>query len=210
MAMEKSLINQQEYTLIKMDILSKSVTANAKKCRKRVNKIRRQISQIVGLDKGVIEMIKPREIPNGLRLECYLYVSNEESIKNEYHRLIEEAKANGTISQCIYESWKLSGVPNIINLEIVEIRSELDKLGVYSQSIQTGITTKTVSIEMGDGEELDGTGPTTTDIEDEPRATAVASAVVTMDSMVDAYISDVNEQGVDEIGMIHHQQSVQL
>ena len=118
MTMEQSLIKRQEYTSIKMDIVSKSLSGKSKKYKKRVRKIRNSISSICGLDAALIEMTRPRTIPKGLRIECYLYSSHAESTENEYMKLFEEAKSNGTLAEYIKDAWKLSQVPNISNLKM--------------------------------------------------------------------------------------------
>ena len=191
--MEKSLINQQEFTVIKMDILGKSVTGKSKFCRKRVNQIKRKISEIVGLDKRLIEMIKPRAIPKGLRLECYLYVSNKDSTENKYSELFEEAKSNGTLSQCIYQSWKLSAVPNIINLKIKEIKSSGTER-LMSESIQMGEVnnTKTKDDEIEDNFDEEVNQNNTKQKASVPRALAVN------DSMIDV-VGEDDQDVVDEM-----------
>ena len=136
MTMEKSLINQQEYVVMKMDIISKPVCAKAKPCKKRVNKIRNGISEICGLDSALIEMIKPRTIPKGLRIECYLYISHTESTDNEYIKLFEEAKSNGTLAECIKNAWKLPSVPNIINLKIQQVKSDNNTSNLLTNTVQ--------------------------------------------------------------------------
>ena len=139
MAMEKSLINQQQYIWLKMDITEKSLKANSNKYKKRVKKIRNGISNICGLDAGLVEMIKPSKIPNGLRMECYLYVTDVQNKQNEYETLFNEAKQNGTLAQYIYESWRLSVVPNIANLKVEQIKSEnAPKTLIVSKSGESG------------------------------------------------------------------------
>ena len=136
--MEKSLINQQEFTTIRIDILSGFVAEKASYCRKSVNKIQAKISGICGLDAGLIEIVKPQTIPNGLRIECYLYVTNAESTGNKYLSAFEEAQKNGSLARCISESWKLSEVPKISNLEMVEINSADEKKRVLLLTIEMG------------------------------------------------------------------------
>ena len=123
MLMEKSLLKQQEYTLIKMDIISKHVVTKANKCRKKTDRIQREIGRICGLDPRLIEIVQPTSISNGLRMEIYLYIKNEECTKNGYFKLIKEANQSGAISQCIYESWKLLAVPDVQNLKFMQIAS---------------------------------------------------------------------------------------
>ena len=90
-------------------------------------------------------MIKPRAIPKGLRIECYLYVSNEESTENEYKQLFQEAKSNGSLAECIKNAWNLASVPNIINLKIKDIGNKSPK---SDQNTQKKISENI--IEMGE------------------------------------------------------------
>ena len=187
MTMEKSLINQQEYTLIKMDVISKSAKAKSRFCKKRVNHIKRKMSEIVGLDKRLIEMIKPRVIPKGLRIECYLYVLNEESVENEYVKLFEEAKSDGSLAQCIHEAWKLSLVPNIINLKVKEIKSDQDTQRLMSDSIEMG---EVVKDDMAKEDDLEDHFETDIETNNTTKERTLPRAITAQDSMIDDEIGE--------------------
>ena len=149
MTMERSLMRQQEFTVIKMDVTGPAVTANAARCKKRVKKIIKGISAICGLDHALIEMVRPRRIPKGLRLECYLYVTNTESTELGYVKLFEEAKSNKTLVRFIREAWKLeAGSVNISNLKVEEMKSVQETKRLMSEGIQMGEKTPPLSASM--------------------------------------------------------------
>ena len=117
MTMERSLLDSQRYALIKTDVTGKSVQGKVRKCQKRVRKIRQDVSTIIGLDYALIELTKPRTIAGGLKLEIYLYVSNEEMEDNNYEFLLHTAQQNATLAECIKKAWKLPSVPNVSTIK---------------------------------------------------------------------------------------------
>jgi len=130
MTMEKSLIESQQYTLIKMDITGKCVLKRTKKCQKRVEKIRSGIATILGCDYALIEILKPRNISKGLKLVVYVYEShvdgNTTNINGEhkYCDLLHEAQQNGSLAECIDKAWKLDNIPNISNIKCEQRKFE--------------------------------------------------------------------------------------
>ena len=188
MAMEKSLINQQEYIIIKMDIASQSVMANPKKYKKNIKKIKNSIAGICGLDSGLIEILKPRSISKGLRFECFLYVSHTDSKNNQYVKLFKEAKANGALAECIRDAWELSSVPNITNLKIKQVKSDDARNRFLSESIQMD-RLKHQAVASDDDEFKDADDYTNMQIAVPSSSSQVVSRVsthVVNDSMVDA------------------------
>ena len=127
MIMEKSLIGSQNSVLIKMDVNGKCVLQQSKSknvqnnCRRRVRKIRQAISGIIGFDYAMMEMSKPRQIPNGLQLEVYLYGTE---VKQEYEDLLNKAQQNGSLAECISSAWSLKSIPNISNIVIEGIQTQ--------------------------------------------------------------------------------------
>ena len=120
MIMENSLIKSQQYTFIKMDVIGKSVQQKSRKCRRRVRKLRQGISGILGIDYGLIEMLKPINIPKGLEVHVYLYGITVSITDNKYESLLTEAQQNGSLAECIYQAWNLSSVPDICNIEFMQ------------------------------------------------------------------------------------------
>eukprot|EP01084_Bolivina_argentea_P109212 195184_1 len=123
MTIEKSLLNSQEYTLLSMDVIGKSVVEKSRKCRKTVRKIKEGISGIIGLDYELIDIVKPQTIPKGLQLNIHLYVDNKQSKENKYEDLFNDALKNKNLVKIISDTWCLSSTASILNLKCVNIQN---------------------------------------------------------------------------------------
>eukprot|EP01083_Nonionella_stella_P250876 866219_1 len=140
--METSLIHSQEYTVITMAVIGKSVVTKAEQCKRRVFRLRQEISSLIGLDYRLIEILKPRTIAKGLQIEIHLYVDNEESRKSEYDRLLKDALRDGELAQVVMDSWALSDVPVVSSLDCEYIESIKKRNQMIQQSAISMVTTQ--------------------------------------------------------------------
>merc|ERR1711920_412374 len=87
------------------------------------NGIKQAISSMIGVDEGLMEMMKIETIQKGLRIKIDLAVTNETSKKEKYSEILEKVQMNGTLAKMISECWKMNNVPNVTSVKCVEIES---------------------------------------------------------------------------------------
>eukprot|EP01083_Nonionella_stella_P264084 896295_1 len=90
----RKLVYSQAYSSIEFTITSAGIAANAKQCRNRVTQIRDQICGILGLRENLklLEIMRPIQIPNGVRLKLNIYINNAQAMDSNYEKLITDAK----------------------------------------------------------------------------------------------------------------------
>ena len=139
MFMEKSLIDSQQCIVISMDITGNDVMAKIEKCKIRIKHIKKSICSLIGVDNGVTEILKPKSIPEGLRLEMYLYLNVEEKTV-EFEKSLNKARKNGQLATIITKHWKLKNVPVVHNISVNVYESkEQRKHTKEIQNVQTEI-----------------------------------------------------------------------
>merc|ERR1712228_650900 len=121
MFMERSLIKSQEHTLISIDVCGQAM--NYRKCKGRVNGIKKAISSMIGVDEGLMEMMKIETIQKGLRIKIDLAVTNETSKKEKYSEILEKVQMNGSLAKMISDCWKLNNVPNVTSVKCRDFES---------------------------------------------------------------------------------------
>ena len=72
----------------------------------------------------MVEIIKPKQIKQGLRLRIDFHINNVKAIDMNIERDINEAKASGDLANIMEVSWKLSSAPIIENIQCQRYESQ--------------------------------------------------------------------------------------
>ena len=112
----KQLIQSQDYYSIEFDITGPSIAADFRKHRNNVKKIRYQVSGILGLHENLVEIVRPTQIANGLKIHINLYINRTTSIDKNPKQMIMKANDSEQLPNSIKNTWELSEVPTISNI----------------------------------------------------------------------------------------------
>eukprot|EP01084_Bolivina_argentea_P148085 258980_1 len=113
----KKLVYSQDYSSIEFEVTGSMIGANIKRCRNNVRKIRYEIGIILGLHENLVEIMRPKQIPGGVKIYANIYINNAKAIDLNCKQLIIDANNSGDLVNMVMNSWRLSGVPVISNIK---------------------------------------------------------------------------------------------
>ena len=116
MCASMKLIRSQDHYTIEFDVTGGKVSSNFRTHRNKVIGIRYEICGILGLHENLVEITRPTQIPNGLRIHINLYINNAKAIDLNPEMVIINAKRSNQLSMCIKDAWGLTKVPRISNI----------------------------------------------------------------------------------------------
>ena len=135
MIIEKNVLNSQGHAMVEFDVTGSTIGANSHQFRNKTKQIRNQISNKLGLNERLIEILKPRKIPNGLRFTINIHLNRISVRDNDYEKLLDEAQKNGSLGEIFQNSWDLQSVPNVSNIEFMVNESKRWKENIVSISM---------------------------------------------------------------------------
>eukprot|EP00483_Globobulimina_turgida_P005990 UN06000 len=97
MATQKKISYSQDSVNIQFDATGKCIIGNIKRCKNRTKKIRSDISAVLGVTSNLLEITRPEQIPNGIKLNMNIFVSNTRAIDVNYQQMDEHLPQNGQI-----------------------------------------------------------------------------------------------------------------
>eukprot|EP01084_Bolivina_argentea_P279182 477264_1 len=112
---QKQIIKSQDYAEISFHVTG--MKANEMENAKNIVKdLRLHIAAKIGVDKVLLEIIKPIQLPNNtLNVICYVHVGQITAVTQNYQQLIQNAYNSGELARFVQKSWKLSQTPIICN-----------------------------------------------------------------------------------------------
>eukprot|EP01083_Nonionella_stella_P258645 883789_1 len=113
----KNVLDSQDYVSIQFDVKGHDVCANITKCKKRVNQIKECLSGVLGIEKSLIEITKPSQIPHGLLIKINIFVNYVKAVDTNWKGILNDAAHSGQIGQIFKESWNLSTSPSITKIQ---------------------------------------------------------------------------------------------
>ena len=117
MITEKQILNSQGYAMVEFDVTGPTIAANTHQFRNKTKQIRNEISNKLGLHERLIEIIKPKKIPDGLRFTINIHLNRISARDKDYQKLLNEAQKNGSLGGIFQNSWNLTDKPNVSNIE---------------------------------------------------------------------------------------------
>ena len=112
----KQILDSQGYAVVKFDVTG-SVTNKLDECRNETRRIGSRISDALGLDKDLIEIQRPKKIPNGLQMILEIHLNHIQSRDIDYEETLTDLYQNGTLSEILRASWDLQIKPEITSFE---------------------------------------------------------------------------------------------
>ena len=137
MCTAKSLVNSQNYYSIELDVKGAMISSNIKVCRNNVKQIERQIEAILGLRQNLVEITRPINISNGVRLHINVYIGYTKVIDMNIEKLINNANDSGQLSNIMVESWNLSQKPDIDRIKCEMHESKIRKKQLVNIKIKS-------------------------------------------------------------------------
>ena len=123
----KNLEESRDYVQMAVDVKGKVIYDKISKCKNRIYLLRKQLSGLFGVSIKSIEVQRPTQIPNGLRVSMNIYINNTKSIDINCNKLLAEAIKSGQVGQIFKECWDLSAVPTVDNQKYKKHESKLRK-----------------------------------------------------------------------------------
>ena len=112
----KQILDSQGYAVVKFDVTG-SVSNKCDECRNKTRKIRKSIANELGLNTDLIEIQRPRKIPNGLQMVLEIYLNHIKSRNIDYEKKLYVLYENGKLAEILKTSWDLQMAPTILSFE---------------------------------------------------------------------------------------------
>ncbi len=155
MISQRNIVRSTGYCTIKFDVTGPAVVNSMSKCRNRVKQLQTQTASLLGLNKNLVEIVRPTEIKKGLRICINIFVNNATAIDMNIEKEINNSKQSGELTQIMKISWELSSTPIISNIkygkhESKERRDNKVVIKAYSEPVKN--TTVMMSRIISDSE----------------------------------------------------------
>jgi len=119
---QKQILFDQDLVMIEFDVCSSAVATKEEACKNMVHGLGKRLSAIVGVDKGLVEILRPTNIPNGLRVHLNIHVvDDDEEDQNkceEFETVMIDALKSGQVQASFRDCWELNSVPIVSNLSV--------------------------------------------------------------------------------------------
>ena len=139
MISKRNIIRSRDYVSVEFDIKGAAIISNINECQNRKNKLQIRIASLIGIDRSLIEMVRPKQIKHGLKIKINFHINNTRAIDMNIEKDIKNSKISGELANIMQESWSLSSIPTIENLtyskyESKERRNNTELITVQSVS----------------------------------------------------------------------------
>ena len=108
--------------MIEFDVCGPSVVSKTGKVENMVHSLCSKMARILGVGKGTVEILRPTDIPNGLRVHVNVSVviddEKDENLCERFENLMNDAINSGQVQATFGECWKLDEVPTVSNLSV--------------------------------------------------------------------------------------------
>ena len=125
MISQRDIVRSRDYVSIEYDVKGPMVVDKLKQCRNRRNKLQLQISSLIGVERNLVEIVKPDQIKQGLRVCVNFHVNNTRAIDLSMENEMKSAQLSGELGNIMKEVWELSDVPKIENIKYVKHDSKI-------------------------------------------------------------------------------------
>eukprot|EP01083_Nonionella_stella_P167100 560792_1 len=116
---QRRIIYGQDTVVITFEVCGPSVVQNADILRNRMVKIGVQVSPILGVEKTLIEVLRPRIIRNGLEMRLNIKVDQKHLY--QFEEIMSENKNNGLLVSALKKGWNVKQVQADMKIQIHNI-----------------------------------------------------------------------------------------
>eukprot|EP01084_Bolivina_argentea_P319771 554663_1 len=146
----KQLLSTQQYTVVNFEISGKCITdKNADNVHYiyKINQIKSAISDILGVEQSVVDVLKPEKVQQGWQLQIYVQ-RNDANHSAAFHKNLFNSETE--LATIIQKEWDLNATPTISNIKCRFLQSKKsvklsmdvsDKENVHTHSELTKLTT---------------------------------------------------------------------
>ena len=124
MISQRSIARSRDYVSVEFDVKGPTIVSNMGRCKNLKNKLQLQMSSLIGIEKELVEIVKPKQIKQGLRITVNFNINNTRAIDMNIEKDINKADSTGDIAKIMKESWNLSEEPRIENIEYSKYESK--------------------------------------------------------------------------------------
>ena len=118
----KLMLFDQDLIMIEFDVCGPSVHSKAEKVKNIVHSLCWKMARILSVGKGMVEIMRPTDIPKGLRVHVNVSVviddEKDENLCEKFETLMNDAINSGLVQATFGECWKLDQVPTVSNLSV--------------------------------------------------------------------------------------------
>ena len=124
---QKVLLNAKGYAVVEFDITGSSVSSNSDKCRNKTSYIRDKISNELGLKKHLVEVNRPKKIPNGLGMTVNIHLDSILNRDIDYKKILNRLRDTGKLAENLKNFWDLHHAPKVseITFRVEESRNRM-------------------------------------------------------------------------------------
>ena len=158
MITEKQILNASGHAIIKFKVSGTMIVSKSSEYRNKTWGLKKSLSDVLGLNHKIIEILRPNKIPNGLQMTVNIHLNHIQSRDIDYKKLLIKCQQSGQLAEIIKTQWKLKAVPDVssIDFQIQESKNRINSrvtISVQSvESIQSDIKTKDHGGKRGRGE----------------------------------------------------------
>eukprot|EP01084_Bolivina_argentea_P176631 305604_1 len=124
MVAQRNITRSRDYVSIQYNVTGISIIGQTHKHRNKIKQIRNHISSILGINRELIEIQRPIEIPKGLEIHVNIYVNHTKAIDTNFEKVIHESQRSGELGEIMKNAWSLSSVPLINNIKYEKYESK--------------------------------------------------------------------------------------
>ena len=120
MASQRSVVRSRDFVSVEYDIKGEMIVSNMKRCKNLKNQLQLHMSSMVGIEQELVEIVKPKQIKQGLKITINFYVNNTRAIDMNIKHDINKAASTGELATIMKKSWSLSSEPTIENIKCIK------------------------------------------------------------------------------------------
>ena len=140
---QKDILDSQGCGIIKFDVTG-SVSNRIDECRNKTKIICKKISDILGLDETLIEIQRPRKIPNGLTMIINIHLNHIQNRRINYEKALMDLNQNGSLTEILKMSWDLKTIPIVSSFEF-QVKESKDR---KENAVEIKINTQSIDKEL--------------------------------------------------------------
>ena len=137
MISQRSIARSRDYVSIEFDAKGSNIISNMSQCHNRKHGLQTQMASLLGIQRNLIEVIRPRQVQQGLHVTINLYINNARAIDMNIEKEINKYKSSGQLANIMKESWNLSSPPMIENVKYTKHESKERRDGTELIQIQS-------------------------------------------------------------------------
>ncbi len=121
---QRTIIRNRHYVSIHYDITGNITSSDLKKFTRQSTEIKLQSALLLGVDRNVLEIIRPSIIQSGVRVHINVSVSKTKSIDMNIPKIMDGSQKSGKLAEIVQQAWSLNHAPVISNMNIEQHESE--------------------------------------------------------------------------------------